>query len=242
LKISTLFFEEKRNRKNQMPKRSAAAAAAPAAPEPVSNFTRLIFKEGMSSKFWQITIEDSTTTTQYGKIGSDGATGVKQHADAEKAKVFAAKEIIGKQKKGYVIEAADAAEEKSSQADVPVVVEAPAEKEEEVAEKPAKKPKRGAKAAVKEAEDPAPAPSSVSSSSTAAAGPAATYLTFEEGNSSKFWKITTEDSKTTVKYGKIGSDGVTTVKEHANAAKAKAFADKEVAGKKKKGYVESSTD
>jgi len=91
-------IEEKKKEK-MPPKRSAAAAAA--ASEPVPNFTRLIFTEGTSNKFWQITIEDSTTTTQYGKIGSDGATAVKQHADAEKAKVFAAKEITGKQKKRW---------------------------------------------------------------------------------------------------------------------------------------------
>lgn len=241
------------------------------APPSISNVTRLICTEGKSSKFWQITIEDSQTITQYGKIGSDGATAVKQHADAEKAKVFAVKEVAGKQKKGYVIEEADAVGKKADTEEVKeVVIEAPAAKEEEVVEKPgkkqkrvgkpaakeeepvaaekeevvenpAKKQKRGGKSAAKE-EESAPASSS-SSATEATAGPATTTrLTFTDGKSNKFWQITTVESKTTVNYGKIGSDGVSTVKEHANADKAKNFAEKEVAGKKKKGYVESSTE
>lgn len=223
-----------------MPPKRKPSAAAESVAESISNVTRLVCTEGKSSKFWQITIEDSKTITQYGKIGSDGATAVKQHADAEKAKVFAVKEVVGKQKKGYVIDG-EKAEVVAEAAEVPAAnVE---EKVEEVVENPAKKQKRGGKPAAKEAE---PAATVSSSSSTAEApGPtstATTRLTFTEGKSSKFWQITAEDSKTTVQYGKIGTDGVSTVKEHANADKAKTFADKEVAAKKKKGYVESSTD
>eukprot|EP01036_Dinobryon_divergens_P028991 gene28991-38033_t len=219
------------------PKRKPSAAAESAAE--ISNVTRLVFTEGKSSKFWQITIEDSKTITQYGKIGSDGATAVKQHADAEKAKAFAVKEVTGKQKKGYVIDGEKAEVVVDAAEEVPAAVE---EKVEEVIENPAKKQRRGGKSTAKEAE---PAATVSSSSSTAEApGPTSTAtirLTFSEGKSNKFWQITTEDSKTTVQYGKIGTDGVSTVKEHANADKAKTFADKEIAGKKKKGYV-SSTD
>ena len=69
-----------------------------------------------------------------------------------------------------------------------------------------------------------------------------THLVFQEGNSNKFWKITIDGTSTIVNYGKVGTAGQTSTKEHKDAAAAEKFATKEIAGKKKKGYNEAEAD
>ncbi len=59
-----------------------------------------------------------------------------------------------------------------------------------------------------------------------------------EGTSSKFWEIAREGSVVTVRYGRIGTDGQTSVKDHGALAKAEAEHDKLVREKTKKGYRE----
>lgn len=66
-----------------------------------------------------------------------------------------------------------------------------------------------------------------------------THLVFQEGNSNKFWKLTIDGSSTIVNYGKVGTAGQTSKKEHKDAAAVEKFATKEIAGKKKKGYIEA---
>ncbi len=56
--------------------------------------------------------------------------------------------------------------------------------------------------------------------------------------SSKFWEITIEGSELTVRFGKIGANGQTTVKQFDSADDSQAQASKLIAGKMKKGYVE----
>jgi predicted DNA-binding WGR domain protein len=65
------------------------------------------------------------------------------------------------------------------------------------------------------------------------------YLEFEEGNSSKFWRIEQDGDSTNVTFGKIGTDGSTTHKEHGDSTVASKFVDKQIAAKKKKGYQEA---
>ena len=60
---------------------------------------------------------------------------------------------------------------------------------------------------------------------------------FQEGTSSKFWEIELHGSELITKFGKIGSNGQTKLKELANANAAKAEYDKLVAEKTKKGYT-----
>ncbi len=69
-----------------------------------------------------------------------------------------------------------------------------------------------------------------------------THLVFQEGNSNKFWKITIDGTSTIVNYGKVGTAGQTSTKEHKDAAAAEKFATKEIAGKKKKGYNEAEAN
>lgn len=61
----------------------------------------------------------------------------------------------------------------------------------------------------------------------------------EEGGSRKFWEIAIEGHTVTVRYGRIGTDGQTKVKQHGTAGEAAKDAAKLVAEKTKKGYVEA---
>lgn len=60
---------------------------------------------------------------------------------------------------------------------------------------------------------------------------------FSEGSSNKFWEITLEGTRYRVRYGKIGANGQTTLKDFGDEEKAKKEYDKIIAEKVKKGYV-----
>lgn len=64
----------------------------------------------------------------------------------------------------------------------------------------------------------------------------ARHLEFVEGTSSKFWEISVAGNEVTVRYGRIGSDGTTKVKTHADAQAARREADKLIEEKIGKGY------
>jgi DNA ligase-1 len=95
-------------------------------------------------------------------------------------------------------------------------------------ERPAKKSNK-AKAAKSK---PAPAKSPPRSEE-------ARYFEYEEGSSSKFWEITTDGTDVTVRYGRLGTDGQTRTKSFADEAAAAAHAEKLIAEKTDKGYVET---
>jgi predicted DNA-binding WGR domain protein len=60
---------------------------------------------------------------------------------------------------------------------------------------------------------------------------------FSEGSSNKFWQIDMKGaSEFTTKYGKIGTDGQTSLKQYGSPAEAKKEYDKLIAEKTKKGY------
>jgi len=61
---------------------------------------------------------------------------------------------------------------------------------------------------------------------------------FKDGKSDKFWEITVEGDSFTVRFGRVGTDGQTSTKTYADAAKGEAEANKLIAAKTKKGYVE----
>lgn len=58
-----------------------------------------------------------------------------------------------------------------------------------------------------------------------------------EGSSSKFWEIELEGTSFVTTYGRIGTDGQSSMKEFDSEAKAKKEHDKLVAEKVKKGYA-----
>jgi len=59
---------------------------------------------------------------------------------------------------------------------------------------------------------------------------------FVEGTSKKFWEIELDGSSFTTTYGRIGTDGQTSMKEYDSDEKAKKEYDKLIAEKTKKGY------
>ncbi len=61
---------------------------------------------------------------------------------------------------------------------------------------------------------------------------------FVAGSSAKFYEITVAGCDVTVRYGRIGVSGQTQTKSFADAAAAQHYADKLVAQKTSKGYVE----
>src|SRR5690349_17496764 len=61
----------------------------------------LEFEEGTSSKFWRARVEGKTLYVNYGKIGSNGQTQVKDLGDPAAAKAEYDKLVREKRKKGY---------------------------------------------------------------------------------------------------------------------------------------------
>ena len=61
----------------------------------------LVFEEGTSSKFWRARVEGKTLYVNYGKIGSNGQTQVKDFGDAAQARAEYDKLVREKRKKGY---------------------------------------------------------------------------------------------------------------------------------------------
>ena len=63
-----------------------------------------------------------------------------------------------------------------------------------------------------------------------------TYLECVQGTSSKFWRGSVSGDQMTIQYGKIGTPGVTQIKDFPSDAAAQAFLAKQEAAKLKKGY------
>ena len=86
---------------------------------------------------------------------------------------------------------------------------------------------------------PVPAPKAPAPKATAPkAANGKRYFEYEDDKSSKFWEVWTDDTKMFVRFGKIGTNGQTREKSFDTGAAALAQANKEAAGKVKKGYVE----
>jgi predicted DNA-binding WGR domain protein len=62
---------------------------------------------------------------------------------------------------------------------------------------------------------------------------------YKDAKSHKFWEVSVSGKKVNICYGKIGTDGQTSVKELGTPAEAKAHAEKQAASKVKKGYKEA---
>ncbi|AKV02799.1 hypothetical protein AKJ09_09462 [Labilithrix luteola] len=59
------------------------------------------------------------------------------------------------------------------------------------------------------------------------------------GLSEEFWGIEVRDSTTTVRFGRIGSPGQTVTSSHANETEARTSAERLIAEKRKRGYVDA---
>ena len=196
---------------------------------------RYQFIEGSSKKFWEISLEGTSFTTTYGRIGTDGQMSMKEFDSADKAQREYDKLIAEKTKKGYeLVDAATAPAAPAAAAPAPAPAAAKKSSavfddegdDEEEAPKPAKKPVA-----------PPPAPKPAAAASKSGDG-GARYFEFVDGGSSKFWEIKLEGTSYTTRYGKIGTDGQVSMKEYDSEDKAKREYEKIIAEKTKKGYAE----
>ncbi|PQO34002.1 DNA ligase [Blastopirellula marina] len=67
------------------------------------------------------------------------------------------------------------------------------------------------------------------------------YFEFSDGKSNKFWEVSIDTQEVTVRYGRIGANGTTKVKELANVDAARKHYEKLISEKESKGYTESET-
>ncbi|MFK8004316.1 MAG: WGR and DUF4132 domain-containing protein [Polyangiales bacterium] len=77
---------------------------------------RFELSDGKSNKFWSVKRKGAVVTVSYGRIGTDGQTKDKAHADGDAAETAMEKLVASKTKKGYVEVGAEAANKSVSKA------------------------------------------------------------------------------------------------------------------------------
>jgi predicted DNA-binding WGR domain protein len=87
-----------------------------------------------------------------------------------------------------------------------------------------------------------PAPQAAPKKPAAAPKGGARRFEFIAGNSRKFWEVEVSGKDMTTRWGRIGSAGQSKTKTFADAAAARAAADKLIAEKTDEGYVEIARD
>jgi predicted DNA-binding WGR domain protein len=65
------------------------------------------------------------------------------------------------------------------------------------------------------------------------------HFEFVRGTSSKFWEVSVADCTVTICFGRIGTSGQSQTKDFASPAAAQLHADKMIAEKVRKGYLET---
>jgi uncharacterized protein (TIGR02996 family) len=93
----------KKAAKKKAAKKSETEAAPPPSEtvEVEPGWVRYEFREGNSSKFWEIRRDEETVITRYGRIGSDGKETENEHETFTEAREEAYKLVGQKTKKGY---------------------------------------------------------------------------------------------------------------------------------------------
>lgn len=64
------------------------------------------------------------------------------------------------------------------------------------------------------------------------------YFEYKDEKSHKFWEVDVSVNQATIRFGKVGTDGQTSIKELGSPEEAEAHAEKKATGKIKKGYKE----
>ena len=109
----------------------------------------LEFSDGKSNKFWAITVDGTSFSVHYGRIGTNGQQREKELGTEDKALEAAEKQMQSKLKKGYV--------EVGQQAAAPAPAKKKAAKKKTAAKKSAQKKKEGTKTEAAAAEPETPA-------------------------------------------------------------------------------------
>lgn len=123
----------------------------------------LEFEEGTSSKFWRARVEGKTLYVNYGKIGTNGQTQVKQLADHAEALKEYEKLVREKRKKGYTDSSGGGGADEDEEEDEE-------EGEEEAEEEEEARPKRKAAKAAPAAARPAAAAAAASAQAARPSG------------------------------------------------------------------------
>jgi predicted DNA-binding WGR domain protein len=84
-------------------------------------------------------------------------------------------------------------------------------------------------------------PAPASTPATLAPAGSTRHLEFISGSSRKFWEISLSGNSFTVRFGRIGTPGQSQTKTFADESTAKHEADRLLAEKLKKGYLQKST-
>jgi len=209
---STMMEVEEEEEAPPAPAAKKGAKAKPTASSKASSggdreFVYMECDSSSGGKFWQCTLDGSGTTVVYGKVGSAGATQVKDHGSADAAKKFFDKVGREKANKGYI----------------------PVTSEVKVAEKPPPKPKTTA--------PPKATKAKKATTAAASSGCDSVHLECASSSGGKFWECSLDgEGNTTVTYGKLGTAGATQVKNHGSEEAARKFFDKVLKEKQKKGY------
>ncbi|MGE0434471.1 MAG: WGR domain-containing protein, partial [Planctomycetota bacterium] len=207
---------------------------------------RFEFVEGSSSKFWEVEVSGSEYTTRWGRIGTDGQSKTKSCKSDDAAQTEADKLIAEKTGKGYVEVGGTA--KPATKATTKAVAKPAAAKKAAATTKQAEPAKKTVAATTKTALVSGKA----KGQAKAAAAPAATAVEtatatdewterefeFNDAKSSKFWRIALDGTSHTVTFGKIGTNGQSKTKDFSSEAAAKKDAEKLIAEKTSKGYVE----
>jgi uncharacterized protein (TIGR02996 family) len=178
---------------------------------------RYEFSEGSSNKFWEIELEGKSFTTTWGRIGSAGQSTTKTFKSEAQAKEEHDKLTAEKVAKGYRLvgqgrKAAD--QEVADEGDDEDFADEGDDEDEEAEDEGVAPARRGGP------------------------GDGPRHFELVAGTSSKFWEITVEDASFVTRYGRIGTSGQKTFKEFVSPEKARQEAEKLIAEKVGKGYVE----
>ena len=145
----------------------------------------LVFSDGSSDKFWNIELDGSSHTVNYGRRGTSGQTKTKEFSDEEEAQKSFDKLVEQKLKKGYT----DAGRLK------------PAAKKKTAA----KKATATKKAAAKKTATKSAGAAKKSAGKKSAESPTAVRLVLGDAKSTKFWAISLDGASHTVDYGSSGN-------------------------------------
>lgn len=174
------------------------------------------FDDGKSQKFWQIQLKGSAFTVRFGRLGTDGQTQTKEFDSDAAAQKEYDKLVAEKLKKGYC-ETGSATGSALETGKVKTAGQAKRKSADDADD-------------WEEEQDDA--------WQSDDSGEGVRYFEYQDDKSSKFWEIELSDRKFRVRFGKIGTDGQTQVKNFGSAAEAQKEYDKLITEKTKKGYEE----
>ena len=194
------------------------------------NYYYLICSANGSHKFYEISITDLVATSRYGKVGTNGVTSFKEFDTKPKLQVYVDKMLKEKMKKEYVEVEGTSKTNNVSSTNTVHSNTATSKEATTTATSTSTSINNNEVEVIEVTEVTVSNPNPVSM---------VTYLEFKQGNSDKFYELIQDGGtgSVTVRYGKCGTDGITSLKTFDSIATGKKFVDKTASDKQKKGYI-----